>query len=174
MSDDSYNGIIATQQSAGHPMTSLSDLARKAGFTASVGKTDKNGVYKPDVNAIGRDVPIEWLERLLALHVQELCAGVEPVAYRLDYHPEFGVGAPRFFGADDSGRMERCINNYGAKVNPLYPASAVAALQERVAELEDLYSSMTKIFAAVCESNKIDPEDYTAYCVAVEALRSKK
>ena len=40
-------------------------MAREAGFKASVGKTDKDGVYHPDVNAIGKDVPIEWVERLV-------------------------------------------------------------------------------------------------------------
>ena len=39
-------------------------MAREAGFKASVGKTDKDGVYHPDVNALGKDVPVEWLERL--------------------------------------------------------------------------------------------------------------
>lgn len=38
-------------------------LAREAGIKASVGKTDKDGKYHPYVNALGRDIPIEWLER---------------------------------------------------------------------------------------------------------------
>lgn len=39
-------------------------MAREAGFKASVGKTDKDGVYHPFINALGKDVPIEWLEHL--------------------------------------------------------------------------------------------------------------
>ena len=42
-------------------------MAREAGFKASIGKTDKDDKYHPDVNAIGRDVPVEWLERFAAL-----------------------------------------------------------------------------------------------------------
>jgi predicted RNA binding protein with dsRBD fold (UPF0201 family) len=43
------------------------ELAKQAGFNASVGKTDKEGNYHPYVNAIGRDVPFEWVERFYAL-----------------------------------------------------------------------------------------------------------
>ena len=52
-------------------------MAREAGFKASVGKTDKDDKYHPDVNAIGRDVPVEWLERFAALVAaaeREVCA----------------------------------------------------------------------------------------------------
>ena len=42
-------------------------MARQAGFKTSIGKTDKDGVYHPDVNAIGKDVPVEWLERFAAI-----------------------------------------------------------------------------------------------------------
>ena len=42
-------------------------LALEAGFKASVGKTDLDGKYHPDVNALSKDVPIEWLERFAAL-----------------------------------------------------------------------------------------------------------
>ena len=54
-------------------------LARDAGFKASVGKTDKDGKYHPDVNALSRDVPVEWLERFAALVAdaeREACAKV--------------------------------------------------------------------------------------------------
>jgi hypothetical protein len=43
------------------------ELAKQAGFNASVGKTDKEGNYHPYVNAIGRDVPFEWVERFYDL-----------------------------------------------------------------------------------------------------------
>ena len=38
-------------------------IAKSAGFKASVGKTDKEGNYTPWVNALNKDVPVEWLER---------------------------------------------------------------------------------------------------------------
>lgn len=49
-------------------------MAREAGFKASVGKTDKDGKYHPDVNAISRDVPVEWLERFAALIASRVAA----------------------------------------------------------------------------------------------------
>ncbi len=57
----------------------ITRLAREAGFKASVGKTDKDGVYHPFVNALGKDVPIEWVERFAALVAaaeREACAKV--------------------------------------------------------------------------------------------------
>ena len=54
-------------------------LAREAGFKASVGKTDRDGKYHPDVNALSKDVPVEWLERFAALVAaaeREECAKV--------------------------------------------------------------------------------------------------
>ncbi len=45
----------------------IEQLAREAGINASVGSTDRNGAYQPNVNALGRSVPIEWLERFAAL-----------------------------------------------------------------------------------------------------------
>jgi len=41
--------------------------AKAAGFKASVGKTDKEGVYHPYINALGKDVPVEWLKRFAEL-----------------------------------------------------------------------------------------------------------
>jgi hypothetical protein len=54
-------------------------MAREAGMKASVGKTDKDGVYHPFINALGKDVPIEWLARfaaLIAAAEREACAKV--------------------------------------------------------------------------------------------------
>jgi len=42
-------------------------MAKEAGMRASVGKTDKEGNYHPDKNALGNHVPVEWLERFAAL-----------------------------------------------------------------------------------------------------------
>ncbi len=63
-------------------MTTREDIirmAREAGMKASVGKTDKDGVYHPFINALGKDVPIEWLERFFELASaaeREACAKV--------------------------------------------------------------------------------------------------
>ena len=46
-------------------------LAREAGFKASVGKTDRDGKYHPNINALSKDVPVEWLERFAALVMEE-------------------------------------------------------------------------------------------------------
>ncbi len=53
--------------------------AKSAGFRASVGRTDKEGNYHPNRNAIFSSVPIEWVERfaeLVAAHEREACAKV--------------------------------------------------------------------------------------------------
>lgn len=42
-------------------------MALEAGMKASIGKTDKDGLYHPFINALGKDVPIEWLERFFEL-----------------------------------------------------------------------------------------------------------
>lgn len=42
-------------------------MAKESGFKACVGTTDKEGNYHPFVNALGKDIPIEWLERFAAL-----------------------------------------------------------------------------------------------------------
>ena len=54
-------------------------MAKEAGIKACIGKTDKDGKYHPFVNALGKDVPIEWLERFAALVAEkerEECAKV--------------------------------------------------------------------------------------------------
>ncbi|HET8687640.1 MAG TPA: hypothetical protein VFM18_13395 [Methanosarcina sp.] len=43
-------------------------MAKKSGFKASIGRADKDGKYQPDINALGSEVPVEWLERF-AEHV---------------------------------------------------------------------------------------------------------
>lgn len=44
--------------------------ARESGFKAGVGKTDKNGKYTPNINALFKEVPVEWIETLI-LKVQQ-------------------------------------------------------------------------------------------------------
>jgi len=113
--------------------TSLSDLARKAGFDVA---TNGRGVQIV-VDSDGIEIT-DQLERLLALHVQELCAGVEPVGESLvgpdGEHHSFSkeIGYLRPHPADAE---------IGYTVKKIYPASTVAALQARVAELEEALRS---------------------------------
>lgn len=54
-------------------------LAREAGMKASIGPTDRNGKYHPDVNALGKYVPVEWLEAFasqVAAAEREACAAL--------------------------------------------------------------------------------------------------
>ena len=53
-------------------------MAKESGFKACVGTTDKEGNYHPFVNALGKDIPIEWLERFAALAALDT-AQQEPV-----------------------------------------------------------------------------------------------
>jgi hypothetical protein len=46
-------------------------MAREAGFNSSVGKTDKDGNYRPYINAIGRDIPCEWVERFAYIVIED-------------------------------------------------------------------------------------------------------
>lgn len=57
-------------------MNKIIEAARAAGMTASIGQTT-NGKYKPNVNALGRSVPVEWLERFYAIAHQQ---GMEHLA----------------------------------------------------------------------------------------------
>lgn len=60
--------------------------AQESGFKASVGKTDRNGNYTPYVNAIFKDVPVEWIEAVI-LKVQRDCVVEEkPVWYERLYN----------------------------------------------------------------------------------------
>ena len=58
-------------------------MAREAGMKASIGKTDKNGVYQPYVNALGKDVPIEWLEAFADLVLKSERQRIESVGASL-------------------------------------------------------------------------------------------
>ena len=63
-------------------------LAKEAGFKASIGQTvdDK---YHPDRNAIGKSVPIEWVQRFYDLAVAHSRKDAEPVAYQYRMKPEW-------------------------------------------------------------------------------------
>lgn len=54
-------------------MKTIAEIAKEAGFKASLGKTDKDGKYHPYVNALGKDIPIEWLERFAELVRADEC-----------------------------------------------------------------------------------------------------
>ena len=92
--------------------TSLSDLARKAGFDVL-----RNGI---EPIYIANQIAIE---RLLALHVAELCADAEPV-YQIENEWEEWCD----FQQSD-------YETFAGNKRILYPAETVAALQARVAEL---------------------------------------
>ena len=53
----------------------IEELAKQAGMKASIGKTDRDGKYHPDVNALAKSVPVEWLEAFARLIV-ERCASI--------------------------------------------------------------------------------------------------
>lgn len=51
-------------------------MAREVGMAAGIGRTS-NGKYAPNVNALGKSIPVEWLERFAALAAaaeREACA----------------------------------------------------------------------------------------------------
>lgn len=59
-----------TQHVAAVPELSQEDvvrLAREAGINADIGLTDKSGKYHPKKSALGKSVPVEWLERFASL-----------------------------------------------------------------------------------------------------------
>jgi len=138
-------------------MTSLSDLARKAGFDTPTSNGDRIYVLQASRHS-GIDIT-EKIERLLALHVQELCAGVEPVAW---LHMQ-GDHAEVSLRELDEYEIQR-----GWKQWPLYPASTVAALKARVAELE---TALQRLVDNLAEGEFIS---LTRIDEAREALRSKK
>lgn len=55
------------------------EAARAAGMTASIGQTT-NDKYKPNVNALGRSVPVEWLARFYAIARAEALEDAAQVA----------------------------------------------------------------------------------------------
>ena len=63
-------------------------LAKEAGFKASIGQTvdDK---YHPDRNAIGKSVPVEWVQRFYDLAIAHSRKDTEPVGYQYRMKPEW-------------------------------------------------------------------------------------
>lgn len=112
-------------------MKSVDDLAREAGLSPLVTRNEAA------------------FARFAALHIKELCAGEEPV-YQLRYTDgRFPAYWTELTELDYQHRDPR----EGCEFRILYPASTVAALKARVAELE---TALTRIDEAR------------------EALRSKK
>ena len=62
-------------------------MANESGFKACVGTTDKEGNYHPFVNALGKDIPIEWLERFAALAALRAQAVPVTETYCVKYEP---------------------------------------------------------------------------------------
>ena len=63
-------------------------LAKEVGFKASVGQT-VDDTYHPDRNAIGKSVPVEWVQRFYDLAVAHSRKDAEPVAYQYRMKPEW-------------------------------------------------------------------------------------
>lgn len=156
-------------------MTSLSDLARKAGFDVA---TNGRGVQIV-VDSDGIEIT-DQLERLLALHVQELCADAEPVAHMWQHEETGHIGFVEKSSEEEQKHWER-VNKPRKFVCDLYPATTVAALQARVAELG---AALSDLLDAERFSNR-PPETVmqaeekldrirSAAAKAHEALRSKK
>jgi len=110
-------------------MKSVAELAREAGFHV----TDRGRIWTNQqlgVHITG------GIENFAALHkaevIKELCAGEEPV-YQLRYTDgRFPAYWTELTELDYQHRDQR----EGCEFRILYPASTVAALQARVAELE--------------------------------------
>lgn len=114
-------------------------LARKAGFVASVGRTDRDGKYHPDVNALSKSVPIEWLERfaaaIIAAHTAKVLEGLEPIAFMAsDEHGNVGISLK------ENVAMRSCEAG-NMVVDQLYTADQLAAAStardQRIEELEN-------------------------------------
>ncbi len=64
------------------------------------------------------------LEEAFNAGLRAQSASVEPVAYRVDWPVEAGLGLPRFFGADDRDRMDNWVRDRECTVHPLVYAGA--------------------------------------------------
>ena len=67
-------GRAALAQPASEPVPSMAGereriihTAKQAGIIAEIGRTSRDGIYTPNANALGKHVPVEWLERFAAL-----------------------------------------------------------------------------------------------------------
>lgn len=149
-------------------MTSLSDLARKAGFDVA---TNGRGVQIV-VDSDGIEIT-DQLERLLALHVQELCADAEPVAHMWQHEETGHIGFVEKSSEEEQKHWER-VNKPRKFVCDLYPATTVAALQAKVAELLEALQMGYSETMDYIKLNKLGAENNQWLRLAREALRSKK
>jgi hypothetical protein len=127
-------------------MESVAELAREAGLSPLVTRNEAA------------------FARFAALHIKELCAGEEPV-YQLRYTDgRFPAYWTELTELDYQHRDPR----EGCEFRILYPASTVAALKARVAELE---TALQRLVDNLAEGEFIS---LTRIDEAREALRSKK
>jgi len=99
-------------------MKSVAELAREAGLSPLVTRNEAA------------------FARFAALHIKELCAGVEPVAWRT-FDGEGGYDFRGYeWNEDYQSRWDANNPKHIGWVDALYPAETVAALKARVAELE--------------------------------------
>ena len=112
-------------------MKSVAELAREAGLSPLVTRNEAA------------------FARFAALHIKELCAGVEPVAWRT-FDGEGGYDFRGYeWNEDYQSRWDANNPKHIGWVDALYPAETVAALQARVAELETALQRLVDNIAEV-------------------------
>ncbi len=103
-------------------------LAKEVGFKASVGQT-VDDTYHPDRNAIGKSVPVEWVQRFYDLAVAHSRKDAEPVAKIISSGPaDFPL--LQWLSADHSFREP-----IGSLLYP-HPPEADKLLQQALEALE--------------------------------------
>jgi len=73
------------------------------------------------------------------------------IAHRIDWKPEAGAGLPRFFGADDRGRMRNWAGK-GELVASIVDLCDHAAAMARIRELEKQLSEALERVKRIAES----------------------
>lgn len=79
-------------------MKTVIEMAKEAGFKASLGKTDKDGKYHPYFNALGKDVPVEWLDRfadLVRADERKACLEIADDCAESDMHASMAANSIR-------------------------------------------------------------------------------
>lgn len=116
------------------------ELAEKAGFKASIGQTvdDK---YHPDRNAIGKSVPVEWVQRFYDLAIAHSRKDAEPVGWKCFHCGE--VFTTKLEGLKHFGSSER--QDPACTIDVLQYRAMEALIERYVDEDTDLHRSMGKM-----------------------------
>lgn len=117
----------------------IMSLAREAGIQPSIGQTDKNGNYKPNVAALGKSVPVEWLERFAELVAEPLRLQIEALNLRL---LSASQGASEAVRAEQLYRKAEALLTDGERQAI---AAAVATEREACAQVCADWSADTKL-----------------------------